>query len=101
MPFESAIGAVVEEIAASEGLLGAAKLAVVRYMDHHEQGQAGDWQHALLGWGITTRTLEFLVKTHADIDIDEYGQNGPWYTLLWERLADLWPRALRRTGPAG
>ena len=30
-------------------------------------------QHQLLGWGVSQRVINFLVATHAELDIEEYG----------------------------
>lgn len=30
-------------------------------------------RHQLLGWTLSRRTLEFLVASGADLDVDEYG----------------------------
>jgi len=30
-------------------------------------------QHQLLGWGLSQRVIDFLVATHAELDVDEYG----------------------------
>jgi hypothetical protein len=89
LPFTDSISALVEDIAAQEGRDGTASLTVVRYLDHDERGQSGDWQHQLLGWNLDSRTLRFLADMHADIHVDEYGQDGRWWTAAWDRLEDL------------
>lgn len=61
-------------------------LQVVRFFDHGE-GEEGrpnadaeergihklDGQHFLLGWHVDTRLLQFLERTAAELDVDEYG----------------------------
>ena len=62
-------------------------LQVVRYLDD-DQGEDEkltevtkdgrqlvklSGQHQLLGWHLDRRALDFLQRTHAEVDVDEYG----------------------------
>lgn len=59
-------------------------LQIVRYLDD-PGGEADGWQHRLLGWGLERHVLRFLADVGARVDVDEYGQDWPWY----QRLPDL------------
>jgi hypothetical protein len=74
-PHQPAIRALVERLHAREDDDGGARLQVVRYLDV-DDGEAGDWQHRLLGWHLTGEVLRFALEVGAEIDVDEYGQDG-------------------------
>lgn len=78
-PLADAIGALVEELIAGES--GFAVLQVARFFDYPDgEEDTGDYgvegasgRHQLLGWHLDRRALDFLDRTHAELDIDEYG----------------------------
>ncbi|HEX4813127.1 MAG TPA: DUF4279 domain-containing protein [Nonomuraea sp.] len=82
-PYTEAIGALAEELNRGEGCSTVA-LQVVRILDT-EDGEDEDLtspnpefvrlagQHQLLGWHLDRRTMQFLISTHAELDVDEYG----------------------------
>lgn len=83
------LGGAVDAIAqlTADGGEMTARLQVVRHFDapDGEEGEVDEptsldreyrkmeGQHQLLGWHLDRRTLEFLVRTRAELDIDEYG----------------------------
>ena len=80
-PVAGEIGALVAELAAAGS--GAAVLQVVRHFGH-SSGEEDDGgvvdgaerfagQHQLLGWHLDPRVVDFLVRTHAELNVDEYG----------------------------
>lgn len=82
-PFSGAVGELVEQLNGGEGG-SCAVLQVVRYLDtddgDDEQASSPDpafeklsGQHQLLGWHLDRRVLDFLISTHAELDVDEYG----------------------------
>ncbi|HEY9413979.1 MAG TPA: DUF4279 domain-containing protein [Pseudonocardia sp.] len=83
-PLTDQIAALAREIDESEGECPAATLQVVRYSnddDGEEENPQPDGtdlvrlpgQHQLLGWHLNSRGLEFLHRTGAELDVDEYG----------------------------
>ncbi|WP_279339776.1 DUF4279 domain-containing protein [Sphaerisporangium perillae] len=81
-PFGGAIGELVEELNQDEGG-SCAVLQVVRYLNadggEEEETFSSDpafeklpGQHQLLGWHLDRRVLQFLISTHAELDVDEY-----------------------------
>lgn len=48
-----------------------AVLQIVRYYEPSDQDQPE--QRDLLGWHLGTGVIEFLRRTHAELDVDEYG----------------------------
>lgn len=71
-------------------------LTVVRYLDDPD-GEADGWQHRLLGWGLEQHALRFLADLGATVDVDEYGQEWPWYHRL-PGLLDSTRSAISRLG---
>jgi hypothetical protein len=77
------IGTLAAEIDRAEGAACAATLQVVRVFESpegEEEDPAGPvdgleklpGQHPLLGWHLDARTLEFLRRARAELDVDEY-----------------------------
>jgi hypothetical protein len=80
-PVEDQIAALVQETAVQ------ARIQVVRKFNDPDGDEdegtppelaAKGWeklggQHHLLGWHLERQTLDFLQKTHAELDVDEYG----------------------------
>ncbi|MEU0546888.1 DUF4279 domain-containing protein [Micromonospora sp. NPDC005979] len=71
-PFADEIAALIREIDASEGPGITGTLQVVRYLDDDGDVE-GSPQHQLLGWHLDRRALDFLHRTGAELDVDEYG----------------------------
>ncbi|MDG4791801.1 DUF4279 domain-containing protein [Micromonospora sp. WMMD1102] len=77
------IGDLAAELDQIEGSPGSSVLQVVRVLEHPD-GEDEDLtspvegleklpgQHQLLGWHLDARALDFLRRTHAELDIDEY-----------------------------
>lgn len=77
------IGELAAELDRAEGGASSSVLQVVRVFEHPD-GEDEDMtspvegleklpgQHQLLGWHLDARTLDFLRRTHAEVDIDEY-----------------------------
>ncbi|MEU8391515.1 DUF4279 domain-containing protein [Micromonospora sp. NPDC048842] len=85
-PFADEIAALAREIDASEGEGITGTLQVVRYFnDDGDEGQSPQpngadlvrlpGQHQRLGWHLDRRVLEFLYRTGAELDVDEYGDD--------------------------
>jgi hypothetical protein len=85
-PFADEIAALAREIDASEGDGITGTLQVVRYFnddggeEESPQPNGTDLvrlpgQHQLLGWHLDRRVLEFLHRTGAELDVDEYGDD--------------------------
>ncbi len=83
-PHRQALRDLLTELQSVKGH-GSACLQIVRYFGD-PAGQLDGFQHALLGWHLTTDVLQFLLDVGADIDVDEYGQDLPWYRTLRDRL---------------
>lgn len=85
-PFADEIAALAREIDASEGEGITGTLQVVRYFnDDGGEGESPQpngtdlvrlpGQHQRLGWHLDRRVLEFLHRTGAELDVDEYGDD--------------------------
>jgi hypothetical protein len=90
-PFSEAIGELAQELdrrhhraGAPVWLASGASLQVVRYFNDEEGEEENtyapraDWerlpgQHQLLGWGLDSRILQFLISTRAELEMDAYG----------------------------
>ncbi|MCX5067776.1 DUF4279 domain-containing protein [Micromonospora lupini] len=77
------IGELAAELDRVDEASGASVLQVVRVFEHpdgEEEDLAGPvdgmqklpGQHQLLGWHLDARVLEFLRRTRAELDVDEY-----------------------------
>jgi hypothetical protein len=77
------IGELVAELDRIEGSQGSSILQVVRVFEYSNDEdedltsttdgpQRLTSQHQLLGWHLDARTLDFLQRTRAELDIDEY-----------------------------
>jgi hypothetical protein len=75
-----AIADLVRELGADDR--GSAVLQIARFFDYpdgeEDDGdygvEGGSGQHQLLGWHLDRRVLDFLQRTHAELDVDEYGR---------------------------
>lgn len=93
-PYRDAIRGLVDELESREGTDAGASLHVVRYLDDRD-GPPDGWQHRLLGWHLGQDVLRFAVEVRADLDVDEYGQDLPWFSRQ-PTILDRLPLALRR-----
>ncbi|KAB1119124.1 DUF4279 domain-containing protein [Micromonospora aurantiaca] len=73
-PFADEIAALAREIDASEGEGITGTLQVVRYFNDDGDAEESS-QHQLLGWHLDRRVLDFLHRTGAELDVDEYGDD--------------------------
>ena len=83
-PHERAIGSLVDELQAQEGPEASSQLSVARWFDAPD-GDLDGFQHHLLGWHLDSATISFLAATRASLDVDEYGQDLPWWRPLSRR----------------
>ena len=73
-PYRPALRELLDGLRIQEGDEAGAGLQVVRHLDD-EDGEAGGWQHRLLGWHLSEEVLRFALDLGAEIDVDEYGQD--------------------------
>ncbi|MEV4412321.1 DUF4279 domain-containing protein [Catellatospora sp. NPDC049609] len=70
------IGVLAAELDRTEPATGSAVLQVVRYFEGCGDDEAAETaapQRNLLGWHVSARILDFLRRTRAELDVDEYG----------------------------
>ncbi|MEV0460312.1 DUF4279 domain-containing protein [Catellatospora methionotrophica] len=80
LPTADRIGALVAGSGEAEESQIASVLEVVRYFEPAEDDESEillvdrtPEQRNLFGWHLDARVLDFLVRTHAGLDVDEYG----------------------------
>ncbi|MEV4763303.1 DUF4279 domain-containing protein [Micromonospora chokoriensis] len=71
-PYADEIAALARGTDASEGEGITGTLQVVRYLNDDDDAEESP-QHQLLGWHLDRRVLDFLHRTGAELDVDEYG----------------------------
>lgn len=83
-PVEETIAALVSELRDREGSDAGSELSVARWFDASD-GDLDGFQHHLLGWHLDEDVIKFLAHTQASLDVDEYGQDLPWWRPLSRR----------------
>jgi Domain of unknown function (DUF4279) len=77
-PVEGALAALVSQLRDREGSDAGCQLSVARWFDARD-GDSDGGQHRLLGWHVDEDVIGFLASTKASVDVDEYGQDLPWW----------------------
>ncbi|MBL7495083.1 DUF4279 domain-containing protein [Frankia sp. CNm7] len=82
LPAADRIGALISEAGRTDEHAIFSVLQVVREFEHSDDGeedsavpsdQEPPEHRNLFGWHVDARILDFLRRTHAELDVDEYG----------------------------